>query len=179
MNKQTKLAVLLSLSFVAIFCTSFVFFYSRAQQKKPRPAVAPEEVGQVLPHAELIDKANAVLKDEDLRKGKVVLAFVQPDCNACNKESAFLKTVVGRRDDVSFYGVIPFGDRQTSLESAERKYPFKVYYDEGYQLGGSLQITSVPVKLFVEDGVIKKVWEGASVDPAAQQEFVQWLTDLR
>lgn len=179
MNKQTKLAVCASLAFVAIFCTSFVFFYSRSQQKQARPMVSPEEMGQALPPAELVDKANARLKDEDLRKGKVLLTFVQPDCNACNKESAFLKTVVGRRDDVSFYGVIPFGDKQASLESAERKYPFKVYYDEGYQLGGSLQITSVPVKLFVEDGVIKKVWEGASVDPDTQQEFVRWLTDLR
>jgi hypothetical protein len=184
MNKQTKLAVIFSLGFVALFCSSFVFFYTRAQnsrtQKKTLPsAISPNEIDKKLPNTVLVGKADTKLQDDVLHRGKVVLTFVHPDCRACDKESDFLKTVVGKRSDVSFYGIIPFAANRSNLEAAVKKYPFQVFYDESSHLAASLQITSVPVKLYLEDGIIKKVWEGASVDEKTQQEFVQWLSNLQ
>jgi thiol-disulfide isomerase/thioredoxin len=179
MTKQNKAMAAASIGFVIIFCTSFVFFYTRAQTRKVQPPpILAGEMGQPLPAANLLDISNVRLPDDSLRRGKVVLTFVHPDCAACKKESAFLKTVVGQNPNVTFYGVIPFGDRQADLEAAEHKYPFKVYFDEGFQLGGKLQITKVPIKMFLEDGVIKKVWDGATIEEQAQQDFVRWLGEV-
>lgn len=178
MTKQNKIWAACCIGFVLLFCASFVFFFTRSQRKAAPPPIAAEEMGQQLPAANLVDISNARLDDESLRKGKVVLAFIHPDCSACTKESAFLKTVVGNNQNVTFYGVIPFGDRQSTLEASVRKYPFKVYFDEGFQLGGKLQITKVPIKMYLEDGIIKKVWEGATIDEQSKQEFAQWLNQI-
>ncbi len=79
---------------------------------------------------------------------------------------------------VHFYGVISYGDKASSLRAAEQKFPFKTFFDENFQLAGALGITRVPVKLYVEDGVMKKVWGGATNDEQKKTAFVQWLDAL-
>lgn len=126
----------------------------------------------------MVDEDNQLLPDATLRKGKVVLVFVTPDCEACMRESQFLRTVVGKRNDVPFYGVVSFGDPNVALREAKEKFPFKVFYDKNLGLSGQLGIKHVPIKLYVEDGVIKKSWGGATVDESKQAEFVSWLESL-
>jgi len=53
-----------------------------------------------------------------------------------------------------------------------------VFYDDGFKLAGALGITRVPIKIFVEDGVIIKVWGGATTEKEKQEEFIDWLEGL-
>lgn len=166
----------LALLFVLVFCGGFVFFYTRNQQNAA--ARGPVDAGKPLPSAELIDESNQQLADSALRQGRLVLVFVTSDCDACRKESEFLKGLVGKRSDVPFYGVISFGDMESSLRDAKGMFPFKVFYDRGFQLAGQLGIKRVPIKLFIENGVIKKSWGGATIDDKAKADFAQWLDDV-
>lgn len=161
---------------MVVFCAGFVFFYARNQQNAA--AKGPVDSGKSLPSAQLIDESNQMLGESELRKGKFVLVFVTSDCDACRKESEFLKGLVGKRSDVTFYGVVSFGDMESSLQEAKGKFPFKVYYDRGFQLAGQLGIKRVPIKIFVENGIIKKSWGGATIEDKAKADFVQWLDEV-
>jgi hypothetical protein len=94
------------------------------------------------------------------------------------KESEFLKDLVSKRPDVRFYGVISFGDMQTSLRVARQKFPFEVFYDRGFKLARQLGINRVPIKIFLENGVIKKSWGGATVEEDKKAAFVHWLSEV-
>jgi peroxiredoxin len=166
----------LALLFVLVFCAGFAFFYTRNHQNAL--AIGPVGSGKSLPSAELVDESNQLLADSELRKGRFVLVFVTSDCDACRKESEFLKDLVGKRSDVTFYGVISFGDMDSSFREAKGKFPFKVFYDRGFHLAAQLGIKRVPIKIFVENGVIKKSWGGATMDDKAKADFVQWLSDV-
>ena len=166
----------IAILFTLTFCLGFVFFYAREKEKAEagtRPAS-----GKPLPPAELVDAENQLLPDSALRKGRVVLVFVTADCDACLRESQFLRPLVGKRDDVPFYGVISFGDPNEALRDAKDKFPFKVFYDKNLALAGELGIKRVPIKLYLEDGVIKKSWGGATIEESKQAEFVSWLENL-
>ena len=41
-----------------------------------------------------------------------------------------------------------------------------------------LGIKRVPIKLFVENGIIRKSWGGATVQQDKQDEFLSWLKQL-
>jgi hypothetical protein len=153
-----------------------VFFYTQRQQSAA--ANTGVESGKAIPHADLIDDANQVLSDAELRKGRFILVFVTPDCDACLTESQFLRKVIGKRGDIPFYGVISFGEKDVALRDAKAKFPFRVYYDQNFQLAAGLGIKRVPVKLFVENGIIKKSWGGATVQEDKQNEFSDWLENL-
>ena len=162
--------------FTLTFCVGFVFFYAREKENAAAKTRPPS--GKPLPPAELVDEENRVLPDSALRQGRAILVFVTPDCEACHRESEFLQTVADKRGDVTFYGVISFGDKDEALREAKGKFPFKVYFDQHLRLGGALGINRVPIKLYVEDGVIKKSWGGATVEDEKRAEFVNWLEQL-
>ncbi|MCI0562915.1 MAG: hypothetical protein MN733_30915 [Nitrososphaera sp.] len=169
-------AISLAILFTLIFCAGFVFFYTRRQQDlAPQVQVG---IGRQLPPASLIDSFNQSLTDTELRNGKAILVFLAPECDACLRDSVFLKEVVGVRTDVPFYGIISFGDKDSSLRAAEGKFPFRVFYDQGQKLSMSLGIKRVPIKLFVENGIIKRAWSGATINQEKQTEFVNWLKGL-
>jgi hypothetical protein len=65
-----------------------------------------------------------------------------------------------------------------SLREARRKFPFEVFYDRGFKLAGQLGIKRVPIKIFVDNGVIKKSWGGATVDEKAKADFIRWLAEV-
>ena len=100
------------------------------------------------------------------------------DCDACRTETKFLQTLLGRRKDVAFYGLIPFGTRPASADAAEKMFPFRIFYDEGSSFVMTMGINRVPVKVFLEDGIIKKGWIGAALTDEAKQSFVEWLDGL-
>jgi hypothetical protein len=166
----------LAVLFVLVFCAGFVFFYTRGDRAKAAPE--PVNSGFSLPAAELVGEANQPLADAQLKNGKVILVFITPDCDACLKESEFLKGLVSKRADVRFYGVISFGEMENSLREAKNKFPFEVFFDRGSRLKGQLGINRVPIKIFVENGMIKKSWGGATVDEKKKADFIQWLAEV-
>lgn len=163
----------LAVIFVVVFCAAFVVFYTRNRNKPAEPVNS----GNSLPSADLVNESNQVLADSQLKNGRVILVFMSSNCDACMRESEFLKGIVSKRADVRFYGVISFGDMD-SLQEAKGKFPFEVYYDRGFKLAGQLGIKKVPIKIFVDNGVIKKSWGGATVDEKKKADFVQWLADV-
>jgi thiol-disulfide isomerase/thioredoxin len=177
-QRSLKIVWIISLAvlFVLVFCGGFVFFYLRNQQKPASQSAT--KTPHPLPEAKLIDESNQQLPDSELKHGRLILVFITSECDACMKESQFLRTVVGKYNKIPFYGVVSFGEKDVALREAKDKFPFKVFYDEHLQLAGPLGITRVPVKLFVEDGVIKKAWGGATVDDQAKADFIKWLDDL-
>lgn len=136
-------------------------------------------LNQPLPEANLVDGSGARLPEQSLRQGKVVLIFVNPTCTPCNTEAEFLRTVFTKRPDISFYGVATFGEKEASLKQSAELFPFKTFYDEGGLLTKSFGITRMPVKVFVEDGVVKETWGGASKSPEVQADFVQWMEEVK
>lgn len=97
------------------------------------------------------------VSDERLRRGRVVLVFMMPDCEPCDREDEFLKTVTGSRPDVSFIYVIPFGNKDETLRAARSKYALEPFFDVGSTLSRELQLNQVPVKVFLEDGIVARV----------------------
>lgn len=166
----------LAILFVLVFCAAFVVFYTRNDRNKA--AQGPVNSGNSLPPAELVNESNQLLADSQLKTGKVVLVFITPECDACLKESEFLKGLVSKRSDIRFYGVVSYGDMARALRAAKQKFPFEVYYDRGFRLAGQLGINRVPIKIFVDNGIIKKSWGGATVEEKAKADFVQWLAEV-
>lgn len=181
MIKQMKQAkwILFSLGLTLIFCVSFVKFYTQRQVDPQSPTNEVEtKLEKVLPNAKLVDLDSELLSDDKLRKGKVIHVFVTPECAACLTESEFLSGVIKKRTDIAFYGVTSFGKPKETLELSEKKFPFKTYFDADSLLGIQLKITKVPIKIYVEDGIIKKVWGGATIKEEKQSEFINWLESV-
>jgi hypothetical protein len=84
-----------------------------------------------------------------------------------------------RRKDVAFYGIVPFGPRPDSSKAAAEKFPFDVFYDQTDSFVYSMGINRVPVKVYLEDGIIKKGWIGAVQTDAGKTTFVNWLDSLQ
>src|SRR5258705_1376115 len=163
----------------AVFCVGFVFFYNRIQRSQAETSDSSKSlINKPLPHAQLIDTYGSKVDEQVLRRGRVVLVFVTTDCDACMAEGKFVETLLGRRRDVTFYGLVPFGKRPDSPAVAEEIFPFKVFYDEGSSFVFTMGINRVPVKVFLEDGIIKKGWIGAALTDKAKTSFVEWLDGL-
>jgi peroxiredoxin len=168
-----------------VFCSGYVFFYNRLQRTRAEARAEPASdepskslIGKPFPKAQLVDTRGARVDEQLLSTGRVIVVFVTPDCDACATESKFLQTVVDRRKDVTFYGVVPFGTRPDSPDEVEKKFPFKVFYDEENSYVQSMGINRVPVKVFLENGIIKKGWIGAVQTDEAKSSFMEWLDSL-
>lgn len=170
----------IGLILIAVFCGSFYFFYKRTQKDPPKQdlILTSAVINQPLPKSNLVNISGKPLEDERLRRGKVVLVFMMPDCPPCDQEDEFLKTVADSRKDVSFLYVLPFGNKDLVLKLAQSKYSLEPFYDNGSNLSRKLQVYQVPVKVFLEDGIIKKTWLDATVDNQRQAEFKHWLNGL-
>lgn len=170
----------IGLILIVVFGVSFYFFYKRAQKSPPKQdlILTSAVINQPLPKSNFVNTSGERFDDEKLRRGKVVLVFMMPDCPPCDQENEFLKTVVDSRKDVSFFYVIPFGNKGLVLKSAQSKYAFEPFYDDGSNLSKKLQIYQVPIKVFLEGGIIKKVWLDATVDNQRQAEFRDWLNGV-
>ena len=164
---------------IVVFCLGFIVSYHRIQNNQPElPRSAGSLINKPLPPAQLIDLNGSKVDEQILRRGKVILIFVTTDCNACLTESRFLQTILERRTDVSFYGLIPFGKTPDSMLAAEKMFPFRVFYDEGNSYVRSMGINRVPVKVFLEDGIIKRGWIGAAMTDQSKRSFVEWFDSL-
>jgi len=167
---------------LVVFCAGFVFFYTRMQRSQaetpPPPQPSKSLIDKPFPHAQLVDVYGSAVDDQILRTGRVVVVFVTTDCEACATESKFLEPLVSRRADVTFYGLIPFGPRPKSPAAGEKMFPFKTFYDRDNSFIITMGINRIPVKVFLEDGVIKKGWIGAAITEKDQKSFIEWLDTL-
>jgi hypothetical protein len=189
MSKRWISIVGVIMFFVVVFCAGFAFFYSRMPYSEqeisagnPRPdkevSAAPRSlIDKPFPHSQLVDLNGSKVDEQILRKGRVVVVFLSLECDACLTESRFLETLLSRRRDVTFYGLVPFG-RPPSPQEAAAKFPFTVFYDESGTFISKMGINRVPVKVFLEDGIIKKGWIGAVQTDKSKASFVEWLDGL-
>jgi len=180
MRPQTKVLRLCAV-LVVVFGVSFFVFYRKARQKQnsATPLILTSRViNQQLPRTNLVNISGQSVDDEKLRHGKVILAFMMPDCVPCDQENEFLKTIVDSRKDIPFFYVIPFGNKKLVLKSAQTKYALEPVYDKGSNLARTLEINEVPIKIFLEDGIIKRTWLHATITQEKQNEFRNWLRDL-
>ena len=178
------------LFFGAVFCAGFVFFYNRIPRSDAEVSTGdqpPEEevsdspkslINTPFPHSQLVDIHGSKIDEQILRRGKVVVVFLTLDCGACLTESKFLQTILSRRQDVTFYGLVPFGRPPNPDEAADKQFPFKVFYDQSNSFVSRMGINRVPVKVFLEDGVVKKGWIGAARTDKSKASFVDWLDGL-
>jgi len=164
----------------AVFCVGVLFFRGRIQRSTAEMSASPTKslIGKPFPHASLVDVNGSKVDEQILRNGRVIVVFVATDCDACMTESKFLSTFVGKRKDVTFYGLALFGTHPQSPELVEKLFPFRVLYDEENFFSRTMGINRVPVKVFLEDGVIKKGWIGADLTDDAKQSFTDWLNGL-
>lgn len=178
--RTLRKALLAGIILLAVFCASLYFFYKRVQSSRAaRPLIlTPAVINRRLPEANLVNISGETLADERLRRGRAVLVFMMPDCQPCDQENDFLKTLAASRPDVTLIYVIPFGDRDEALKSARSKYAVEPFFDVGSGLSRGLQLYQVPVKVFIEDGIIKRTWPGAALDEREQAEFRDWLSSL-
>jgi len=165
---------------IALFSISFAasqyFHFSKIQQRGVHDAYDERIIGQPLPAAELIDFNGHALGDGELRSGKVVLVLLSPDCQPCSMEGQFLETLVNRYSDLRFYGALLFwSDR--SLKGVEGKFPVKLFVDKGMLLQQALEVKALPLKILLENGVVKKVWAGTSVTSGARDAFCRDLEE--
>lgn len=191
MSKRSISIAGVILVLLAVFCAGFLFFYTRIQRSRaeskedviiataPSPDASKSLINKPFPQVQLVDTSGAKADEQMLRRGKVVVVFVTMDCDACETEGKFLQTVLDRRKDVAFYGIVPFGQRPESAEAEAQKFPFKVFYDENDSFVFSMGINRVPVKVYLEDGIIKKGWIGAVRTDEAKASFVNWLDSLQ
>lgn len=163
----------------AVFCFGFVSFSNRSSPSEGLPSDTSKSlINRPLPHAQLIDVYGANVDELVLRQGRVILVFVTMECDACGAEAKFLQTLLSRRKDVAFYGLVPFGARPDSPSVAEKMFPFRIFYDESNSFVRTMGLNRVPVKVFLEDGIIKKGWIGAALTDQAKQSFVAWFDGL-
>lgn len=176
MPRSTKW-ILITVVLTILLLGSFIHFNKplNAKAREEPPIFPPSALNKPLPKAHLVDVTGAELNYSDLQKGKVILVLVTEGCRHCLEEADFLNSVIGMHGDVRFYGVVPFGADRSVLKSAEAKFPFKLYFDEGGILGDALQVDKVPIKLYLEGGILKGGWGGATNDDAKKAEFKKWL----
>jgi len=197
MSKRSVSVAVVILFLAAVFCGGFFFFYNRIQRSKAEsqtdvvvaadpPGASKSEpdpskslIGKPFPDAKLVRLDGSQVDEQIIRKGRVVVVFVTTDCDACETDSKFLQTVLDRRKDVTFYGIVPFGPRPESPDAAAKKFPFEVFYDQNDSFVYSMGINRVPVKVYLEDGIIKKGWIGAVRTEQGKTTFVNWLDSLQ
>jgi peroxiredoxin len=182
MARKTKLIVKVS-GLLALSFASFIFFYGyfigKAEEKRPpQPTLSANVLNKPLPQNSMVDITGAEINKQELLQGKVLLVSVTASCGSCLEEAQFLRTVVDKRSDLRFIGVISFGESKDVLAAAEGKFPFKLYFDEGFRLARGLGINRVPIKIYVEDGVVKKTWVGSTIYHQSENEFNAWLDSL-
>ena len=177
-SKQTwTVAMGVALAFVVGYAGAVFSSASKAAEKDPF-AVLDKRVGNQLPPARFIAPGEKPVADDSWRKGKVVLVMLTTTCDACLYEAQFLRGVVGKRSDVKFLGVLSFEQDAASLQKAQSLFPFPVVRDDGMNLMQNLGVAGVPMKIYLENGVVKRTWGGASMTEAARAGFTQWLTNV-
>lgn len=171
-RRQWFIAMGVALAFVAGYAGAFLM----KRDSRPDPFTPLQKrIGFAVPPARFVAPGEIPVADDTWRKGKVVLVMLTTQCGACLSEAEFLRTVAGKRKDVKFLGVLSFEQDEPALRAAQTIFPFPVVRDDRMALMRGLGVYGVPVKVYLEDGVIRQVWGGASVDGEKRAQFTEWL----
>lgn len=163
-----------------VFVTFLLRKYKAPDSVQPQSTIQQSlssAISKPLPLSHLVDLKGQELKSSELTQGRVVLVVLSLDCDFCKDEGQFLKSRIDRRKDVRFYGVMSFGQKR-DLAPASERFPFTVYFDEGGRLRDALRIDRAPVKLYVENGIVKKTWIGSTTFSHNEKGFDEWLDGL-
>jgi len=168
--------------FVALFSIGYAGFqhYHHAKQLQRidwSEVQLSHTVGTSLPDVRLVDLSGNAIKYNELRQGKVILVLLSSECDACLKEGQFLKSVVDKYPNIRFYSVLIFWSDQ-SIDHFKDKFPLKLFLDQDSRLRQAFEVKAVPVKLFLEDGVIRKTWIRARFNSRNENEFVKDLETI-
>src|SRR6185436_463595 len=166
---KRKLIVNVGLMVGVVFVTFLVVTFLLRRHRTPtivRPQSTIQQslsaaISKPLPVGRLVDVKGQELNATELTQGKVILVVMSLDCDFCKDEGQFLKSRIDRRKDVRFYGVMSFGDKKDLIPASER-FPFNTYFDDGGRIRDALGIDRAPVKLYVENGIVKKTWIGST-----------------
>jgi hypothetical protein len=95
------------------------------------------------------------------------------------KEGRFLESIIEKYKNLRFYGALVFG-RDRSLSQVEGKFPanLKLFVDEDFLLVKALEVRSVPLKIYLENGVIKKIWSGTATNQQIEGMFLKDLDEI-
>ncbi|HEX8409633.1 MAG TPA: hypothetical protein VF883_12255 [Thermoanaerobaculia bacterium] len=178
LTQTWTVAMGVALAFVVGYAGAVFSTASKVAERKDPFHVLQRRTGNQLPPARFIAPGEKPVADDSWRKGKVVLVMVTTSCDACLLEARFLRGVVGKRNDVKFLGVLSFEQDAEALQKAQALFPFPVVRDDGMALMQGLGVTGVPIKIYLENGVVKRTWGGASMTEQARAGFTQWLTNL-
>lgn len=164
--------VMLSISYAVV---QHIYFAKQSARKRYDPQV----IGKSLPVSRLVDFSGKMLSDDELRRGKVFLVLLTADCDACLKESQFLKSIIEKYKSLRFYGALVFWQDQ-SINRVEGKFPtnLKLFIDEDFLLVKALEVRAVPLKIYLEDGIIKKIWSGTATNPQIEGKFIEELDEI-
>ena len=165
-------------AFVVLLVVGLGMITLRAKNKLQPVHPYARLVGASIPDCRYIGTSGAPLDNAKLRTGKVLLVLMSMDCGACTTETAFLKSVVNPKSGLRYIGVLIFPTGTEILKAAQAKYPFELHYDENLCLFKDLRTKAVPLKLYLEDGVIRKFWSGATSTPEEEREFKAWLASI-
>jgi hypothetical protein len=168
--------------FIAVLSISYAvsqhFYYAKRSQRIIPDGYNPHIIGKPLPNAKLVDFHGDALGDGELRHGKVILVLLSSGCDACFTEGQFLKAIVAKYSNLRFYGAIVFGSARSVDNNIEGKFPMKLFFDQDSLLRRSLEVKAVPLKIFLEDGVVKKIWTGTAVTPEVEGAFVRDMEEI-
>jgi thiol-disulfide isomerase/thioredoxin len=151
--------------------------HHRAPEVVPAHEIGPF-LGKSLPPARLLGPEDVPLADATLRRGKVVLVLLSTECGACLAEAEFLRSVVTTRRDVKFVGVLSFEQDEETLRKAQTLFAFPVVRDDRMELMRRLGLSRVPIKIYLDHGVVKESWAGASLTEDSKNRFRNWLRDV-
>lgn len=123
---------------------------------------------QPLPAHRLANVNQQEVPADELKKGRVLLVYLTTSCQPCIDE---LKTI-SRLHEAGPPGLRIYGisfERPARVENFVREFDirFPVLIDMSAQLAKALDLRHFPTTFLVEDGVITKVWRGATRDEAA------------
>lgn len=175
MNRSRIIIISAGLGALAVLAVSLWLFSRRPGEQPPEagagrgrpPAEATSALRQTLPPYRLASLEQHELSADELRRGRVLLVYLTTGCDPCIKEVEVVSRL--HRDapaDLRVYGVGIERPAQLATFVKEFDLKFPVLVDMGSQLARSLDIHHFPSKYLVEDGVITRVWRGATRDEA-------------
>lgn len=159
------------------YAASQHFYYAKRLQGANRDKYNHDIINAELPVTKLIDFQGNLQSDDELRQGQVILVLLSSECSVCLEEGEQLKEIIGRHENLKFYGALLFWS-DNNIHQIVDKFPLKVFLDHDSSLRKALGVKAVPIKIYLEDGVVKKVWTGGLINPKTKNTFIKDLEDI-
>jgi peroxiredoxin len=172
-RKRTVIVSAVVGALVALAASAW-FFAAQRNTHNPKEGTGKASVeefttsAQLLPPYRIANLEQQEIPTDELRRGRVLLVYLTTSCEPCIKEVGTISRL--HRDapsDLRIYGISFERPAQVATFVKEFDLKFPVLIDMSSQLARSLDIHYFPSKYLVEDGVITKVWRGATKDEAA------------